>query len=240
MNRFRMVLSTVALASLAASGLVIPGCTKDRARKVAGPTTLSVEDFKDARLITGDSELREAAARASRSPLVARAALDQVADPRLSLLPSGVVAAVGTAPDGSVVRMTLLPYQFNDDPDRARYLVLLESGGNTRVESFEMFRNRKPTASESDFERVNGGDHGLWLRSGPVYVQTQSGIARMAPERFNWTKFAWCFMPVADKLIGAVEEGCNSMGSFPGCVSVGSTAAIAGAAIYCAFVAWNG
>src|SRR5882762_8706437 len=132
MNRFRIVLSTVALASLAASGLVIPGCTKDRARKVAGPTTLSVEDFKDARLITGDAELREAAARASRSPLVARAALDQVADPRLSLLPSGVVAAVGTAPDGSVVRMTLLPYQFHDDPDRARYLVLLESGGKTR------------------------------------------------------------------------------------------------------------
>ncbi|HZE19028.1 MAG TPA: hypothetical protein VE402_02800, partial [Candidatus Angelobacter sp.] len=75
---------------------------------------------------------------------------------------------------------------------------------------------------------------------GPVYVQTQSGIARMAPEKLNWFKFAWCFMPLADKLIGAVEEGCGSMGSFPGCVSVGSTAAIAGAAIYCAFVAWNG
>ena len=240
MNRFRMLFSTVALVSLAASGLVVPGCTKDRARHVAGPTTLTVDDFKDARLITGEAELREAATRASRSPLVARAALDQVADPRLSLLPSGVLGAVGTAPDGSVVRMTLLPYQFSDDPNRARYLVLLESGGKTKVESFEMFRNRKPTASESDFERVNGGDHGLWLRSGPVYVQTPSGIARMAPEKFNWTKFAWCFMPLADRLVGAVEEGCGSMGNFPGCVSVGAAAAIAGAAIYCAFVSWNG
>lgn len=233
------ILPTVAAVSLAAA-LVISGCGEQRAKRVAAPTTLSVEDFKDAHWLTSPEELRQATAGAAKSPLMARAVLDQASDPRLSLLASGVISALGTAPDGSVVRMTLLPYQYSDDPDHAMYFALLESRGKTRVESFEMFRNRKPTPSESGFERVNGGDHGIWLRNGPVYVQTQSGVARMAPEKFNWQKFAWCFMPLADKLVGAVEDGCGSMGNFPGCVSVGSGMALAGAAIYCAFVSWNG
>ena len=240
MKRIRILLAAAAIAPLAALALTSSGCTKERTRHITGPTTISAEDFKDARWITGEDDLRQAATRAGRSPLVLRAVLDQASDPRLSLLQTGVISAVGTAPDGSVVRMTLLPYQYSDDPNRATYFALLESGGKTRVESFEMFRNRKPTASESDFERVNGGEHGLWLRSGTVYIQTQGGIARLAPEKFNWQKFAWCFMPLADRLLGAVEQGCSSMGNFPGCVSVGSSAAIAGAAIYCAFLSWNG
>jgi hypothetical protein len=234
------ILPTAAVA-VAIAALVISGCGKERARRITAPTTtLRVEDFKDARWITSPEELRQATAGAAKSPLMARAVLDQASDPRLSLLAGGVISALGTAPDGSVVRMTLLPYQYSDDPDHAMYFALLDSGGKTRVESFEMFRNRKPTPSEAEFERVNGGDHGLWLRNGPVYVQTPSGIARMAPEKFNWQKFAWCFMPLADKLIGAVEDGCGSMGNFPGCVSMGSGMALAGAAIYCAFVSWNG
>ena len=241
MKRFRILPAAVAIASLAiAPALVISGCGKELVKRVTAPRTLSVEDFKDAHWITSPEELRQAAAGAAKSPLMARAVLEQASDPRLSLLSSGVVSAIGTAPDGGVVRMTLLPYQYADDPDHAVYFALLESKGKTRVESFEMFQHRKPTPSESDFERVNGGEHGIWMRSGPVYVQAASGIARMAPEKFNWQKFAWCFMPLADKLLGAVEEGCGSMGNFPGCISVGSTAAIAGAAVYCAFVSWNG
>jgi len=240
MKRFKIAAFVVLASLTVASALVISGCGQERTKRVTAPRTLRIEDFPDAHWITSPEELRQVAAGAAKSPLMARAILEQASDPRLSLLTSGVISAVGTAPDGSVVRMTLLPYQYADDPDHAVYFALLESKGKTRVESFEMFQKRRPTASESDFERVNGGEHGLWMRSGPVYAETPTGIARLAPEKFNWQKFAWCFLPLADKLLGAVEEGCGSMGNFPGCVAIGSTAAIAGAAVYCAFVSWNG
>jgi hypothetical protein len=196
-------------------------------------------DIKDARWITGDEELREATARAAKSPIMQRAVLDGASDPRLGFLRSGVVGAVGTAQDGTRIRFTLLPYQYNDDGNHAVYFALVEVGGASHVESFELIRNRRPGPEEPGFEGVNSGEHGLWMRPGPTYVQSSAGIVRRAPEKFNFAKFGACFIPLADRMLGAVRDGCHSMGDFPGCVTIGSTAVIAGAAIYCAYMAWN-
>ncbi len=152
----------------------------------------------------------------------------------------GVVGAAGVSKGGDQVRITLLPYQYSDDMHRAVYFALIEVNGVARVESFELMRNERPDPASTDFERVNDGEHGLWIRSGPTYVQAATGIVRRAPERFNWAKFGTCFIPLADRLLGQVGEACHSMGDFPGCVSVGSGAALLGAALYCAYVSWNG
>jgi len=243
MKRFRVLLAAVALASLTAFALVMPGCTKQGSRRVTDPESRPVAglgEFKDARWITAPDELREETARAARNPLMARAVQDQASDPRLALLRSGVIGAAGIAKDGSQVRITLLPYQYSDDLNRAVYFALLEVNGVPHVESFELIRNEKPSAAETDFERVNGGEHGLWIRSGPTYIQAANGIARRGPERFNWAKFGTCFIPTADRFLGEVHEACNGMGNFPGCVTAGSGAALLGAALYCASVAWNG
>ena len=237
MKKLRMYVVALAAACLASSSLLVAGCSKERARRITGPATIRVQDFTDAHWLTSPEELRVAVAGAAKSPLMTRAVTEQITDPRLQFLPDGVIAAVGTAPDGSLVRLTLLPYQYIDDPDHAVYFAMMEAKGRTRVETFEMFRNRKPADGELDFQPVNDGAHGQWLRSGPTYVQTQTGIARLAPERFNWQKFAWCFVPTADMAMGGVHDGCEKMGNFPGCLAIGSAVALAAVAIYCLWVA---
>ncbi len=244
MKRFRIILAVVALAALTAFALVTPGCSKQDAQRLAGPSPRpdpGLTDFMDARWITAPDELRQEEARAARSPLVAQAVQEQASDPNLSLLLSGVMGAVGTAKNGNQVRVTLLPYQYSNDSDHAVYFAILEVNGVAHVESFELIRNQKPAADETGFLRVNDGAHGIWMRGGPTYVQASSGgVIRRAPERFNWARFAGCFVPLADRLLGAVNEGCHNMGDFPGCVSGGSAAALLGAGLYCAIQAWNG
>ncbi len=244
MKRFRIILAAVALAALTAFALVTPGCSKQGVQRVAGPTPRpdpGLTDFTDARWITAPDELRQEEARAAKSPLMAQAVQEQASDPNLSLLRSGVMGAAGTAKDGSQVRVTLFPYQYSNDSNHAVYFAILEVNGVAHVESFELIRNRKPTADETGFERVNSGDHGIWMRGGPTYVQASSGgVIRRAPERFNWARFGGCFVPLADRLLGAVQEGCHDMGDFPGCVAGGSAAALLGAGLYCAAQAWNG
>lgn len=244
MKRFRVVLAAVALAALTAFALVTPGCSKQGVQRVAGPSQRpdpGLTDFTDARWLTAPDELRQEEARAARSPLMAQAVRDQASDPNLSLLLSGVMGAVGTAKNGNQVRVTLLPYQYGNDPNHAVYFAILEVNGVQHVESFELIRDRKPTVDEAGFERVNEGDHGIWMRGGPIYVQASNGgVIRRAPERFNWARFGGCFVPLADRLLGEVQDTCHSMGDFPGCVSVGSSAALLGAGLYCAAQAWNG
>jgi len=220
--------------------VVTSGCTKPGAQRVTDPgpqAKPSLSEIKEARWITEDGELREAAGRAAKSPVMQRAVQEGASDPRLGFHRSGVVGAVGTTGDGSNVRFTVLPYQFNDDLDHAVYFALLETDGANRVESFELIRNRRPGPLEEGFVQVNSGEHGLWMRPGPIYIPSGTGIVRRAPERFNVAKFGTCFIPLADRLLGSVREGCRSMGDFPGCVTVGSTAVIVGAAVYCAYVA---
>ena len=243
MKRFRILLAAVALASLTAFALVMPGCTRQGSRRVTDPGSrpdAGLAEFSNARWITAPDEVREETARAARSPLVARAVLEQASDPRLALLRSGVMGAAGVAKDGSQVRITLLPYQYSDNQNRAVYLALIEVNGVPHVDSFELIRNGRPGPNETDFERVNSGEHGLWIRGGPTYTQASTGVVRRGPERFNFAKFGACFIPLADRLLGEVHEGCHSMGDFPGCVSIGSSAAILGAALYCAYASWNG
>ncbi len=243
MKRFRILLVVVALAALTVFTLVTPGCSKQGPGRVAGPAPRpdpGLTEFKDARWITAPDELRDATARAAKSPLMARAIQDEASDPRLSLLRGGVMGAVGVSKGGDQVRVTLLPYQYSDDMHRAVYFAFIEVNGIAHVESFELMRNERPDPASTDFERVNDGEHGLWIRSGPTYVQAATGIVRRAPERFNWAKFGTCFIPLADRLLGQVGGACHSMGDFPGCVSIGSSAAILGAALYCAYVSWNG
>jgi len=220
------------------SALAVMGCGRERAKHLTAPRTLSIEDFKDARWVTDPDELSRMATGAAKSPLMARAVLDETSDVRLALHPNGIIGAVGTAPDGSAVRMTLLPYQYSDDSDRAMYFALLESGGKTRVESFEMLRNRKPASSESGFLAVNGARHGLWMRSGPLYEETPRGIVRMAPERVQWGRFAACFIPMVDSMLGYMTSRCEEMGDFPHCHIIGVAVAIAMSAIYCAWTSW--
>jgi hypothetical protein len=169
--------------------------------------------------------------------MMQRAVQEGASDPRLALHRSGIVGAIGTARDESRVRFTLLPYQYSDDANHAVYFVLVEGSGSAHVESFELIRNRRPGPGEDGFEQVNSGAHGLWMRPGPTYIASATGAVHRAPERFNFAKFGTCFLPLADRLLGAVREGCRSMGDFPGCVTIGSTAVIAGAGIYCAYVA---
>ena len=229
--------------SLVVSALAIAafGCTKQGAQRVTDPSPGARPGIvKEARWITSQDEIRDATARASKSPLMLRAVQDGASDPGLALLRGGVVGAIGTMQDGTPVRFTVLPYQYSDDLNHAAYFALVEVNGVPRVESFELIRNRRPSLSESGFERVNSGEHGLWMKQGPTYVQSKTGIVLRAPERFNLAKFGLCFIPLADHLLGEVNEGCHSMGDFPGCVSIGSTAAILGAAIYCAVSSWNG
>jgi len=243
MKRFRILLVAVALTSLTAFALVMPGCTKQGARRVTDPASRpdpGLTEFKNARWITAPDELREEAARAARSPLMARAVQDQASDPRLALLRSGVLGAVGVAKDGSQVKITLLPYQYSDNLNRAVYFALIEVNGVAHVESFELIRNERPGTNETDFQRVNNGANALWMRSGPTYMQASNGVVLRGPERFNFAKFGACFIPLADRLLGEVHGGCGSMGDFPGCVSIGSSVAILGAALYCAYMAWNG
>src|SRR2546427_8692487 len=138
MNGFRITLTAAALASLTAVAIGMSGCTKEGARRVAGPSSppgpASME-FRGARWVTAEEELREIAARAGKSPLMAKAVSDLASDPRLSLLKSGIVSAMGTAPDGRVVRFTIFPYQYSNDANHAVYFVLLERRGEPRVES---------------------------------------------------------------------------------------------------------
>lgn len=242
MKRFTLFLAVPALA-IAVLVAVTPGCSKQGVQRVAGPATgpdPSLTEFESTRWITAESELRAAQARAAKSPVMTRAVLDQASDPRLSLLQSGILGAAGIMKNGNQVQVTLLPYQYLDDANHAVYFVMIEVNGVAHVESFELMRHEKPAATETGFERVNDGDRGLWIREGPTYVQAQDGVVRRAPERFNWARFGTCFVPLADRLVGAVEDGCHSMGDFPGCVAVGTGAALLGAAVYCGFAAWNG
>jgi len=238
MNGLRIFLVVSTLTTVVASG-----CTKQGAQRVTDPVPRprpGLSDMKEGRWVTGDEELREATARAAKSPIMQRAVQEGATDPRLGLLPSGVVGAIGTTQDGSHVRFTLLPYQYGDDSNHAVYFALLEVNGAARLESFDLIRNRRPGPTEEGFERVNSGEHGLWMRPGPTYVTTSSGVVRRATERFNFARFGACFIPLADHLLGMVHESCHNMGDFPGCTTIGSTAVIAGAALYCAYIAWNG
>jgi hypothetical protein len=242
MKRSMLFLAVPALA-IAALVVVTPGCSKQGVQRVAAPTPgpdPSLTEFQNARWVTGESELSAATARAAKSPLMAQAVLDQASDPRLSLLKSGVIGASGITKGGDQVQITLFPYQYLDDANHAVYFAMIEVNGVAHVESFELMRNEKPSAAETGFERVNNGDRGLWLREGPTYLQAQSGVVRRAPEKFNWARFASCFIPLADRMVGAVEDGCHSMGDFPGCVAIGTGAALLGAGLYCGFAAWNG
>ena len=221
----------------------MPGCSKQGAKRIAAPAPRpdpGVTEFRDARWITAPEELREAMAGAGQSPLVTRAVQDEASDPRFALLTSGVIGATGTSQAGTQVRITLLPYQDGEDSNHAFYFALIEVNGVGHVESFELMRNEKPGPEESGYVRVNDGEHGVWLRGRPTYVQALSGVIRRAPERFNYQKFAWCFVPTADLALGAVNDACDKMGNFPGCVTWGSGLALAGAAAYCAYVARNG
>jgi len=242
MKRFTLFLVVPALA-ITALAVVTPGCSKQGVQRVAAPMPApdpNLREFESARWVTAESELRAAAARAAKSPVMAQAVRDQASDPRLSLFKSGVIAASGITKNGDQVQITLFPYQYLDDANRAVYFAMIEVNGVPHVESFELMRNEKPAAAETGFERVNDGDRGLWLREGPTYLQAQTGVVHRAPEKFNWTRFATCFIPLADRMVGAVEDGCHSMGDFPGCVAVGTGAALLGAGLYCGFAAWNG
>ena len=240
MKRLRNYLVVSAL-TVSAFAIVSSGCTKQGAERVTGPAPLpGRSDIREARWITLPEELRGAMVRAAKSPLMASAINDEASDPRLGLLRSGVIAAVGTTNGGDQVQVILLPYQYADDQDHARYFALYDVNGQSRVESFDLIRNRRPGPGEEGFMRVNSGAHGLWMRSGWTYTQTSAGVAHQAPERFNFAKFGGCFIATSEMALGAVREGCHSMGDFPGCVAVGSTAALAGAAVYCAWMAWNG
>jgi hypothetical protein len=233
MKSLRMVLAVLVLM------LAWSGCTKQDSHRVTDPVPRpNSPEIKEGRWITAGEETRDATARAAKSPLMVRAVQENGADPRLGFVRESVVGAIGTASDGSAVRFTILPYQFNDDLDHATYFALVEAKGTSHVETFELIRNRRPT--EEGFERVNSGEHGVWMRSGPTYTTSPSGIVRRAPERFNFAKFGACFVPLADRLLGAVHETCHSMGDFPGCTTFGSAGAIAGAALYCAWASWNG
>jgi len=241
MKRFTQFLVVPALAIAAL--VVTPGCSKQGVQRVAALATgpdPSLIEFQSSRWITAESELRAATARAAKSPVMTQAVLEQASDPRLSLLQSGIMGAAGVMKNGSQVQVTLLPYQYLDDANHAVYFVMIEVNGEAHVQSFELMRNEKPGASETGFERVNDGDRGLWLREGPTYLPAQNGVVRRAPEKFNWARFATCFVPLADRLVGGVEEGCHSMGDFPGCVAIGTGAALLGAGLYCGFAAWNG
>jgi len=231
------------LVVVSAVVLMASGCTKQSAQRVTDPdpgARPGVPDVKEARWITARDELNFATAQASKSPLVLRAVQDGASDPALALLRSGVVGAIGTMQDGTPVQLTLLPYQYSDDMNHAVYFALVEVNGVPRVESFELIRNRRPSLAETGFERVNSGENGLWMKPGPTYVQGKTGVVLRAPERFNIAKFGACFIPLADHLLSQVHNSCAAMGDFPGCTSIGSTGAILGAAVYCAFAAWKG
>ncbi|HZI89362.1 MAG TPA: hypothetical protein VFD83_02805 [Candidatus Polarisedimenticolia bacterium] len=235
MKRFKVLLAVVVLAAPAA--LVMSGCSKEPAKRVLAPRTIRLQEVRDARFIEEDAERRDVTERAARSPLVARAIGDQIHDSRLAFVPSGVVAAVGTADDGSAVRFTVLPYQYTDDVNHALYFALLEWKGQSKVETFEMLRNRKPDAN-SGFQPLNDARHGLWLRQGPDYVLAQTGVERRAPERFNVNRFSTCFMAMCDVLLSQVSRVCDGFGDFPHCVTIGSAGAFAVAAVACAIYAF--
>jgi hypothetical protein len=242
MKRFTVFLAVSAVA-ITALVVVTPGCSKQGVQRVAAPAPgadPSLMQFESARWITAESELRAATARAAKSPLMTQAVSEQASDPSLALLQSGVMGAAGVAKNGNQVQITLLPYQYLNDANHAVYFAMIEVNGVAHVESFELMRNEKPSPTEIGFERVNDGDRGLWIREGPTYVQASNGVVHRAPEKFNWARFGTCFVPLADRLLGGVEDGCHSMGDFPGCIAVGSSAALLGAALYCAFQAWNG
>lgn len=237
MNRTRILLA-VALVSCAALTFAATSCTKERPRHVLDPTTtIRIEDIKNARWIDDDEELRQVTERAAKSPLMNRAVTDQASDPRLSFLPSAVVGAIGKAPDGSAIRFTVLPFQYSDDMNHALYFALVESKFGTKVESVELLRNRKPGA-DAGFEPLNDGEHGIWMRQGPVYVTTSSGIVRRAPDRFKENRFVSCFFLMADQLLREVHRFCDQMGDLPRCVTYGSGVAFAVAGAYCAFLAY--
>jgi hypothetical protein len=229
----------VSLVVLVVSG-AIAGCTGKSERRLTGPARDSMADrstVAEARWLSGDEEVRTAAARAAKSPLVERAAADVVAGQHAGFLPSGVVAAVGTMTDGSSVRLTILPYQYAADSTHAAYVALIEVNATVQAQTFELIRHRKPDLLERGFERVNSGENGLWIREGFTYVPTSNGIVRRSPERVNWQRFGACFVPLADRLLGEAEAACGEMGNFPGCRIIGAGVALASAAIFCAFLA---
>jgi len=237
MKRFGAFLIVAALA------IAPSGCSNHGARRVTDPAASpqpNLSDIKEARWITGDEEIRETAARAAKSPLMARAIADGASDPRLGLLKTGIVAAVGTMVDGRRVRITILPYQYSDDVTHAVYFALLEVDATAQVQSFQLVRRRDPGLKGAGFQPVNSGQHDLWIKEGAIYTPSPTGIVVRAPERFNWARFGVCFIPLADMLLHQVGDACHSMGNFPGCVTVGSGAAILGAALYCAIQAFRG
>jgi len=231
------------LIVLVVAGTVAGCTTRKGTQRITGPAVPiepALSDVADARLLSQPEEVQAAAARAARSPLVQRAALDIVSGTHAAFLPSGVLGAIGLMKDGSHVRITLLPFQDGADSTHACYVVLLEVNASVQAQTFELIRHREPDLIARGYERVNGGAHGLWLRDGFTYVPTSTGIAKRSPERINWARFSACFVPLADQLISEVNGTCSSMGSFPACRVIGTTAAIVGAAIYCGFMASKG
>ncbi|TMQ59277.1 MAG: hypothetical protein E6K76_05370 [Candidatus Eisenbacteria bacterium] len=237
MKRLEMFLIVSALA------IGSSGCTNQNPRRLTDPASSPeprLSEFREARWIAGENEIREATTRAAKSPLMVRAIADRASDPGLELLRTGIVGALGTMADGRRVRITILPYQYRDDLTRAVYFALLEVSSKAQVQSFELIRRRDPSLLEAGFQPVNSGEHNLWLKEGALYALSAAGTAVRAPERFNWARFGVCFIPLADMLLRRVDDACNSMGNFPGCVTVGSGAAILGAALYCAIQAFRG
>ena len=237
MNRLKLCLVAVALA-LAAIG---SGCSKEghqaTAPKRPGPDPSII---RDAHWITSTEELRGLTARAGKSPLMARAVELEAVDPDLQLHASGVVGVTASTTNGDRIRITMIPYQSQSDPEHARYFVLNELNGQARAETFDLLR-RRPRAGEEGFLPVNGATNGLWIRPGSTYAQTTSGsgAAHPAPERMNWAKFSVCFVTVGDRVVGAVNAGCSAMGDWPGCRSIGMGVGLAGAAAYCGIMAWS-
>jgi hypothetical protein len=241
MYQFRVSLIVLA----AAIGIV--GCTNRTEHRLTAPGKTPADDssgsitsdIAEARWITGDDDVRSAAQRAGKSPLVQRAAADVSAGMRVAFMPSGVVAAVGRMKDGRSVRVTILPYQYANDSTRAAYVAMLEVNADIEVQTFELLRHREAGLPARGFAPVNSGANGIWIREGSAYVPTSEGIAKRSAERFNWARFGTCMIPTADLFLNQAHETCHEMGSFPGCVAFGSGIAMLGAIIYCALVAMS-
>ncbi len=239
MNRFRMCL-VVSVLALAASLAGTSGCSRQDAGKILAPAPRPDPSIiHEAHWITSVDELRGLTARAGKSPLMARAISDEAQDPDLEKHTGGVVGVMATTVTGDRIRVTMIPYQFRSDADHARYFVLNELNGASRVETFDLLR-RKPKAGEDGFLPVNGAIHGLWIRSGSTYAQDVSRSGHLAPERFNLAKFGACFAAAGDMVAGAVDAACGAMGNWPGCRAIGNSVGLAGAAAYCGWLAYNG
>lgn len=176
------------------ASLLVVGCS-ERSDDRLSPAPRADAEVAEAVWVTDRDEVANACAIARRNPLVQRLERE-LGTSRLSPALSGAALLRGTTTDARRIALTIVPHATGQDPTRATYVALYQSGDRAAASSWELIVGREPRADESDFYASSVGDLVVWLKEGPeIAAVPTAGRASvlLSTERWSRQKFMACF-----------------------------------------------